>query len=78
MAYKSLTTPTMVTLSGAWLESRPGLRKRYEGNIPLGRLGTPEDCAAAAVFLCSDAAAYLTGEILVIDGGLTVQQAGHL
>lgn len=65
-------------LSGAWLESRPGLRKRYEGNIPLRRLGTPEDCAAAAVFLCSDAAAYLTGEILVIDGGLTVQQAGHL
>lgn len=64
-------------LSAAWLESRPGLRKRYEGNIPLQRLGTPQDCAAAAVFLCSDAASYLTGEVLVIDGGLTVQQAGH-
>jgi len=65
-------------LSSAWLESRPGVRKRYEGNIPLKRFGTPEDCAAAAVFLCSEAAAYLTGEILVVDGGLTIQQAGQL
>ena len=65
-------------LSGAWLQGRPGVRKRYEANIPLKRFGTPEDCAAAAVFLCSDAAAYLTGETLVIDGGLTIQQAGQL
>ena len=65
-------------LSAAWLQGRPGLRPRYEGRIPLRRLGTPEDCAAAAVFLCSDAAAYLTGEILVVDGGLTIQQVGQL
>jgi len=65
-------------LSGAWLRARQGVRERYEERIPLHRLGTPEDCAAAAVFLCSDAAAYLTGEILVVDGGLTIQQAGPL
>lgn len=63
-------------LSDAWLKGRPGARERYEGRIPLRRLGTPEDCAAAAVFLCSDAASYLTGEVLVVDGGLTIQQAG--
>jgi len=65
-------------LSSAYLQSRPGVRARYEERIPLRRLGTPEDCASAAVFLCSDAAAYLTGEILVVDGGLTIQQAGQV
>jgi 3-oxoacyl-[acyl-carrier protein] reductase len=37
--------------------------------IPLGRLGRPEELAAAAVFLCSDAASYITGVTLAIDGG---------
>ena len=39
-------------------------------NIPLGRLGTPEDVAALATFLASDEAAYITGSTYVIDGGL--------
>jgi 3-oxoacyl-[acyl-carrier protein] reductase len=39
-------------------------------DIPAGRLGTPEEFAAAAVFLCSAAAAYITGIALPIDGGL--------
>jgi NAD(P)-dependent dehydrogenase (short-subunit alcohol dehydrogenase family) len=38
--------------------------------IPLGRLGRPEDVANAIAFLCSDAAAYITGETLAVDGGL--------
>ncbi len=37
--------------------------------IPLGRLGRPEDVAAAVVFLCSDEASYITGHTLVVDGG---------
>ena len=37
--------------------------------LPLGRLGRPEDIAAAALFLCSDAASWITGQTLVIDGG---------
>jgi len=37
--------------------------------IPLGRVGRPEDVAGAAVFLVSDAAAYVTGQVLAVDGG---------
>jgi 3-oxoacyl-[acyl-carrier protein] reductase len=41
--------------------------------IPLGRLGTPGDVAGAAVYLASDDAAYLTGVVLTVDGGLSAQ-----
>jgi 3-oxoacyl-[acyl-carrier protein] reductase len=40
------------------------------GNTPLGRLGEPEDVAGAVRFLCSDDAAFITGEVLLVDGGL--------
>jgi len=39
-------------------------------NTPLGRLGDPEDVAGAVRFLCSDAAAFITGDVLLVDGGL--------
>lgn len=42
------------------------------GQVPLGRLGTPRDVAAAAVFLCSPAASWITGVSLTVDGGLNV------
>ncbi len=45
------------------------LRARREKTIPLNRFGAPEEVAAAAVFLVSDDAAYITGHSLVIDGG---------
>lgn len=45
-------------------------RRRMIANIPLGRYGEPEEFARAAVFLLSDAAAYITGATLQVDGGM--------
>lgn len=46
--------------------------KIYEERIPLGRVGTPEDVAKVALFLVSDDAAYLTGEVITVDGGASL------
>ena len=52
------------------------LKKVYEKKILLGHIGQPSDCAGAAAFLCSPAASYITGEIIVVDGGLITSQIG--
>jgi 3-oxoacyl-[acyl-carrier protein] reductase len=46
------------------------IRGAILANTPLGRLGEPEDVAGAVRFLCSDEAAFVTGEVLLVDGGL--------
>lgn len=45
-------------------------RKEFAGRIPLGRFGTPEEVADLALFLVSDAAAYMTGQVVGINGGM--------
>lgn len=61
------STPTeganMVVSEDAW--------ERRRQRVPLGRLGAPEDIANAAVFLASDEASFITGDILFVDGGIT-------
>ncbi len=47
-------------------------RERVIGQEPVGRMGTPEEIASAVLWLCSDAAAFVVGHALVIDGGQTV------
>ena len=66
-------------LTATWMEGRPdsdSLLEHYKQKVLLRRIGTPEDCAGAVVFLSSRAASYITGEIITIDGGLTVVQIG--
>lgn len=47
--------------------------KAYAQGHPIGRIGQPEEVAAAALWLCSDAASFVTGSILLVDGGMTKQ-----
>jgi 3-oxoacyl-[acyl-carrier protein] reductase len=47
-------------------------RKSLESQIPLERLGSPADIAAAVTFLASDLAGYITGQVLVVDGGMVM------
>ena len=49
----------------------PEVRKLRESRVPLGRLGTAEDVAATVLFLGSDAASYVQGQTIAVDGGLT-------
>ena len=52
-----------------FLEAMPEARARLEAGTPMGRLGTPEDIAAAALYLCSPAGGWVTGKVFEVDGG---------
>jgi NAD(P)-dependent dehydrogenase (short-subunit alcohol dehydrogenase family) len=55
------------------IRAKPELEEQIKKYQPLGRLGTPEEIAEAVVWLCSDAASFVTGHPLVIDGGSVAQ-----
>jgi NAD(P)-dependent dehydrogenase (short-subunit alcohol dehydrogenase family) len=64
-----IETPMMDRFTGGTPEGRA----KVVAEEPVGRMGKPEEIAAAAVWLCSDAAAFMVGHALVMDGGQTVQ-----
>ncbi len=53
-------------------------RSAREGKVPLGRLGTADDVAGVALWLLSDEAAYVTGQTLLVDGGVTMAMIANL
>ena len=55
------------------VSSKPEIEDWMVGRTPLGRMGTPREIAEAAVWLCSDAAAFVSGVILPVDGGVVAQ-----
>jgi NAD(P)-dependent dehydrogenase (short-subunit alcohol dehydrogenase family) len=63
-----IDTPMMDRFSGGTAEGRQAVIAQE----PVGRMGTPEEIAAAVTWLCSDAAAFVVGHAMVIDGGQTV------
>jgi NAD(P)-dependent dehydrogenase (short-subunit alcohol dehydrogenase family) len=52
-------------------EVRQAMVSKYEEVVPTGRIGRPEEAAQAALWLCSEAASYVTGQSMIVDGGLT-------
>ena len=64
-----IDTPMMARFTGGTPEGRA----KVIAEEPVGRMGKPEEIAAAVIWLCSDAAAFMVGHAMVIDGGQTVQ-----
>ncbi|NOZ29250.1 MAG: 3-oxoacyl-ACP reductase FabG [Chloroflexi bacterium] len=66
--------PGVVEVERYW-ESPGYSPERFGPTIPIGRVGTPRDVAGLIVYLCSDAAAWMTGQVIYLDGGTTAQLA---
>jgi gluconate 5-dehydrogenase len=70
---------TVNAIAPSFIETRmaePIIRRHADAirqAVPLGRIGTPDDVKGVALFLCSDAAAYITGQIIAVDGGMTAR-----
>ena len=55
------------------IAAKPGLETNLQSRVPLGRLATPEEIAAAALYLCTEPASFITGHALVMDGGIMAE-----
>ena len=71
-------SPGMIrtTMTGPLLDDFEGVQERMIAKTPMARIGTPEDVADVVVFLCSDLARFVTGQNVVVDGGMTLHGSG--
>jgi meso-butanediol dehydrogenase/(S,S)-butanediol dehydrogenase/diacetyl reductase len=71
-------SPGMIAtgMTAPLLEGFPDITERMIEKTPLARIGTPEDIADVVVFLCSDLARFVTGQNIVVDGGMTLHGSG--
>jgi meso-butanediol dehydrogenase/(S,S)-butanediol dehydrogenase/diacetyl reductase len=71
-------SPGMIrtNLTRPLLEYFPDEAERYVRTTPVGRIGEPDDVADVVVFLCSDLARFITGQNIVVDGGMTLHGSG--
>lgn len=66
--------PALIITPGTkHIAENPELAKKYAAAVPMGRIGLPEDLAGACVYLASDAAGFVSGQTIYVDGGLTAQ-----
>lgn len=64
--------PALVITPGTkHIAEDPKLAAKYASAVPMGRIGLPEDMVGAVVYLCSDAASFVSGQTIYVDGGLT-------
>jgi NAD(P)-dependent dehydrogenase (short-subunit alcohol dehydrogenase family) len=64
--------PTRTGMHDSLVAVAPQMVEMMNTKVPMGRIGEPEEIAAAAIWLCSDEASYITGHALPVDGGLVV------
>jgi NAD(P)-dependent dehydrogenase (short-subunit alcohol dehydrogenase family) len=62
----------MTDANRRWFGERPELQQQIEALIPMGRLGEPHELGPLALYLASEASSYMTGSVLIIDGGYTL------
>jgi NAD(P)-dependent dehydrogenase (short-subunit alcohol dehydrogenase family) len=66
----------LTAMTEPWFAFMPDQVERFERDTPVARIGEPEDVADVVVFLCSDLARFVTGQNIVVDGGLTLHGSG--